>query len=90
VIRRIDRAELRLAAIAREMDQLQTSGLFGMKMMSEEAGQFERDLLAEMTGRLEGEIAMAKQMLARLEERAAATATQQLQLPPQTPAEPGG
>jgi hypothetical protein len=88
VIRRIDRAELRLATIAREIEQLQNSGLFGLKTMTEEAGQFERDLLAEMTGRLDGEIAAAKQMLARMESQA--LPSQLPQLPPQTPAEPGG
>jgi len=75
-------------AIAREIEQLQNSGLFGLKTMTEEAGQFERDLLAEMTGRLDGEIDAAKQMLARLEKQA--QLSESPQLPPQTPAEPGG
>jgi hypothetical protein len=69
VIRKIDRAEQRLFAIAREMEQLQTSGLFGMKMMSDEAVQFERDLLAEMTARVDADIEVAKQVLARLEQQ---------------------
>jgi hypothetical protein len=83
VIRKIERAELRLFAISREMEQLQTSGLFGMKMMSDEAGQFERNLLSEMTSRIDADIEVAKQMLSRLQQQ------QQPQLP-QTPAEPGG
>jgi hypothetical protein len=91
VIRKIDRAELRLVAIAREMEQLRNSGLFGLKTMTEEAAQFQRDMLAEMTGRLDGEIAMAKEMLARLERQAQVSeAPPSPQLPPQTPAEPGG
>jgi hypothetical protein len=94
VIRKIDRAEARLFTIARETEQLRASGLFGLKVMTEEAGQFERDLLAEMTGRLDGELAAAKQMLARLEQeqqgRLQPETSHSPQLPPQTPSEPGG
>jgi hypothetical protein len=78
-IRKIDWCEQRLVNIAGEIEQLHTSGLFGMKMMSEEATQFERDLLAEMTGRIDAEIAVVREQVARLEQQT-----------PQTPAEPGG
>jgi hypothetical protein len=91
-IRKIERAELRLVAIAREIEQLQSSGLFGMKMMSEEAGQFERDLLAEMTARIEADIVVAKEFLARLErEQPSLPAQEQTpEQPPQTPSDPAG
>jgi hypothetical protein len=66
-IRKIEWSEIRLVAISREIEQLQSGGMAGMKMMSEEAAQFERDLLNEMTTRLDEEIAAAKEILARLE-----------------------
>jgi hypothetical protein len=69
-IRKIDACERRLFAIGREIEELQTTGLFGMKMMSEEARQFERDLMAEMTARIDADIAIARQQLAALEQRA--------------------
>ena len=68
VIRKIARCEQRIVTIAMEEQEMQTSGLFGMKMMAEEAQQFERDLLAEMTGRLDAEIEAAKAYLAMLEQ----------------------
>jgi hypothetical protein len=67
VIRKIAWIEQRLFKIAEEIHQVQTSGLFGMKMMADEAAEFERDLMAEMTGRLDEDIAAAKEILARLE-----------------------
>jgi hypothetical protein len=71
VIRKIAAAEERMVRIADEVQQLQTSGLFGMKMMADEAAQFERDLLAEMTGRLDEEIEAARAYLAKLEKKLA-------------------
>ena len=65
-IRKIHRCEERLMAINLEMDKLQTGGIFGMKMIAEEAEQFERDFLTEMTGRLDAEIEGAKALLLRL------------------------
>jgi hypothetical protein len=65
-IRKIHRCEERLMAINLEMDKLQTAGIFGMKMIAEEAEQFERDFLTEMTGRLDAEIEGAKALLLRL------------------------
>ena len=43
------------------------------------ATQFERDLMVEMTARIDAEIAVAREQLARLEQQA-----------PQTPADPAG
>jgi hypothetical protein len=71
-IRKLDWCEQRLTAIAAEIEQLQTSGLFGMKMMADEAAQFERDLLSEMTARLDAEIDAARAYLAMLETQLAA------------------
>ena len=71
VIRKIAACEKRIVTIAMEMQELQTTGLFGMKMMAQEAAQFERDLLAEMTGRLDAEIEAAQQYLAMLQEKLA-------------------
>ena len=71
VIRKIAWCEERFEKITEEVEQIQTSGLFGMKMMAEEAAQFERDLMTEMTGRLDAEIEAAKAYLAQLEERLA-------------------
>ena len=78
-IRKIEWSEIRLFAISREIEQLQSGGMAGMKMMSEEAAQFERDLLKEMTDRLDGEIEAAKALLAKLESSAPAP-----QAPPPT------
>lgn len=66
VIRKIDRCEGRLVSINGEIEQMQTSGVFGMKVMADEAQQFERDLLAEMSDRLDADIAAAKELLATL------------------------
>lgn len=66
-IRRIAWCEQRLVLIQMDMQQLQCGGLHGMKQMAEEAAMFQRDLLAEMTERLDEEIATAKQQLAELE-----------------------
>jgi hypothetical protein len=67
VIRKIAWCEERIVRIGMEVHQIQTSGLFGMKMLADEAAQFERDILAEMTQRLDNEIAAAKEQLAQLE-----------------------
>jgi hypothetical protein len=68
-----------------EQQEIQTSGLFGMKMMSEEAAQFERDLLAEMTQRLDAEIDAAKAYLAMLEDAAGRKASDVTPAEPPTP-----
>ena len=68
-IRKIAWCEERLVKIDEEVQQIQSSGLFGMKMMAEEAAQFERDLFNEMTGRLDAEIEAARAYLVELEKR---------------------
>ncbi|MEO6434602.1 MAG: J domain-containing protein [Tepidisphaeraceae bacterium] len=73
VIRRIAWCEQRLVLIQMDVQQIQTSGLFGMKLLAEEAAQFERDMLKEMTDRLDVEIAAATEYLARLEAKKSAT-----------------
>lgn len=65
-IRKIHRCEERLVAIGIEIDKLQTAGVFGIKMLADEAEQFERDFLAEMTQRLDAEIDGAKAMILHL------------------------
>ena len=88
VIRKIARCEQRIVTIAMEEQEIQTSGLFGMKMMAEEASQFERDLLGEMTGRLDAEIEAAKAYLAMLEQAAGRRASDPHADPPDFAAEP--
>jgi hypothetical protein len=77
-IRKIHRAMRRLAEISQELTRLTGTSLFNLKSMSEEAGTFDRDLLAEMTSRLDAQIDEAKQRLAALEKIA----------PPPPPAAP--
>lgn len=67
VIRKIAWCEERIVRIGIELQQIQTSGLFGMKMMADEAAQFERDILSEMTRRLDEEIEAARAQLSQLE-----------------------
>ena len=72
-IRRIYRGKLRLAIVVTEINRLAGTSLFNLKNMSDEAQQYERDLLAEMTARLDSDIADAKQRLAELEKVAPPT-----------------
>lgn len=66
-IRRIHRGKLRLATISRELTRITGTSLYNLKTMSDEATQFERDLLKEMTDRIDSQIADAKAEVARLE-----------------------
>jgi hypothetical protein len=66
VIRKIAWCEQRLVAITEEVQEILTSGLFGLKEMVEEAAKFQRDLLAEMTQRIDADLAEATQRLAEL------------------------
>lgn len=65
-IRKIARCEDRMAQIETDMGKLETAGIFGIKMLAEEADKFERDFLAEMTGRLDEEIEGAKALLLKM------------------------
>ncbi len=69
-IRKIARCEDRLVEIDTEMGKLETGGIFGIKMLAEEADKFERDFLDEMTGRLDEEIAGATALLQQMEANA--------------------
>jgi hypothetical protein len=80
-IRRIHRVRMRLAEIAVEVHRLSTTSAFGLKSMADAAQQFERDLLTEMTSRMDAQIAEAKEQLKYLQERAA----KELPAPPPTP-----
>ena len=68
-IRKIDWCELRMVQIDADIQQLQASPTFNMKLMADEAAQFERDLLGEMTQRLDEEIAAATAQLEDLRSR---------------------
>ena len=70
-IRKIARCEDRLVEIDTEMGKLETGGIFGIKLLAEEADKFERDFLDEMTGRLDEEIAGATALLQQMEAEAA-------------------
>ena len=81
-IRRIAWCEQRMVLIEMDTRQIQGSGAFGMKQMAEEAAMFQRDFLAEMTERLDEEIAAAKEQLQRLEKQKESVAA----VPPAAPA----
>jgi hypothetical protein len=66
-IRKIHRGKLRLAIIATELHRITGTSLYNLKTMSDAAQQYERDLLNEMTGRLDQDIAAAKEKVAELE-----------------------
>jgi hypothetical protein len=66
-IRKIHRGKLRLAMISMEMTRLTGTSLYNLKHMADEAKSFERDLLAEMTERIDQQIAETKQQIADLE-----------------------
>jgi len=66
-IRKIHRANHRLAEIYQELTRLTGTSLFNLKTMAEEANTFQRDLLVEMTSRLDVQIEEAKQRVAALE-----------------------
>jgi len=67
IIRKIHRGKLRLAIIATELHRIAATSLFNLKTMSDAAQQYERDLLNEMTGRLDQDIADAKKQVEELE-----------------------
>ena len=69
-IRKIARCEDRLEVITIEVDKMQTAGIFGIKMLADEADKLERDFLAEMTGRIDADIAAAKEFLEHLQRSA--------------------
>ena len=48
------------------MSKIETAGIFGIKLLAEEADKLERDFLSEMTTRLDEEIEGAKALLTRL------------------------
>jgi hypothetical protein len=48
------------------MGKLETAGIFGIKLLAEEADKLERDFLGEMTMRLDEEIEGAKALLLRM------------------------
>ena len=70
-IRKIHRCKLRLAHIAVEIKRLTGTSLYSLKNMADAAQNFERDLLSEMTERLDQQIADAKRKLEKLEKAAA-------------------
>ncbi|HEX8523076.1 MAG TPA: hypothetical protein VF669_12535 [Tepidisphaeraceae bacterium] len=69
VIRKVHRAKLRLAVISRELTRLTGTSLYNLKTMSDEAQTFERDLLREMTTRLDQQIDEAKAQVEELEKQ---------------------
>ena len=64
VIRKIAQAEVRRHNIGDEIDQLKGSELYQLKIKVDEAEEAGRDLLAEMTGTLDKQIAEAREELA--------------------------
>ena len=66
-IRKIARCQQRLVIIDVEIQKLQTAGIFGIKLLAEEADKLERDFLDEMTQRIDIDIANAKQLLESLQ-----------------------
>lgn len=70
VIRQIAQAERRLAALAREMEELKSSELYSLRLKVEEEERAGRDHLARMAERAETQIKRARQRLAHLHEAA--------------------
>jgi hypothetical protein len=66
-IRKIARCQQRLVTITIEIEKLTTGGIFGIKLLAEEAEKLEADFLADMTARLDSEIAGAKMLLQKLD-----------------------
>jgi hypothetical protein len=62
-IRKIARCEDRLEKIQDHMLKIETNGMFGLKMLADEADKLERDFLDEMTARLDADIEGAKALL---------------------------
>ena len=60
----------RLINIAAEMHTLSATSLFGLTTMAEDAAAVERDLISEMAGRLDRDIAQAKEEVADFATRA--------------------
>jgi hypothetical protein len=67
LIRKIAQVEKRLQVIAAEQDQLRQGELFKLKRQVEEAQVNGRDLLSDLCEQLDGEIAEAREELARAE-----------------------
>ena len=65
-IRKVSRCENRLEQIKTDMSKIETAGIFGIKLLAEEADKLERDFLSEMTTRLDEEIEGAKALLTHL------------------------
>jgi hypothetical protein len=65
-IRKIARCEDRLEKIKVHMAKIETHGMFGIKMLADEADKLERDFLTEMTARLDADIDAAKGFLLHL------------------------
>jgi hypothetical protein len=65
-IRAIARCEDRLEKITAHMAKVETHGMFGIKLLADEADKLERDFLHEMTARLDEEIEAAKAYLLKM------------------------
>ena len=65
-IRKIARCQQRLVTIDLEIARMQTAGIFGIKLLAEEADKLERDFLEEMTKRIDQDIENAKALLQQL------------------------
>ena len=70
VIRKIAQVEERLPTIEIEIAQLKESDLYKLKIKAEEAEKERRDLLSEMAGQIDKQIADASKRLAEIKERA--------------------
>ena len=66
-IRKIARCQQRLVTIGIEVEKLTTGGIFGIKLLAEEADKLEQDFLTDMTSRLDQEIAAARSLLQQLD-----------------------
>jgi hypothetical protein len=65
-IRKIARCEDRLEKIKTHMAKVETDGMFGIKLLADEADKLERDFLNEMTSRLDEEIEAGKALLLKM------------------------
>ena len=64
VIRKIAQIQKRLTDIDAEIQQLNTSDLYRLRVKADEAGKQGRDLLKEMASQVEQQVAAAKKRLA--------------------------
>jgi len=69
IIRKIDQIERRIAAIDKEINALQCSDLFKMKLKVEDGMERNRDILNEMAERLDREIEDASKRLYKIKEK---------------------